>query len=185
MTTGRGAVSRWSERASRTRKPTIDKDELTRLYRDYGPVVFRRARFLLDSDEEARDAMQEVFLRVARSHDGYRGDAPVLNWMYRVTTNLCLNRLRAKKRHPVVADPEAVRRLTSATDFAAQQADRQAVLQVMARCDRVTQQIAVHYFLDGMKMEEVATVVGYSRKTISKKLAAFERRARRILEDTR
>lgn len=124
-------------------------------------------------------------MRVARSGETYRGDAPLLHWMYRVTTNLCLNRLRAKKRHPVVADPDAVRRLTSAGDFVAEHADRQAVLHVMAKCDRVTQQIAVHYYLDGMKMEEVATVVGYSRKTVGKKLAAFEKRARRLLEDAR
>ncbi|MEQ8277910.1 MAG: sigma-70 family RNA polymerase sigma factor [Deltaproteobacteria bacterium] len=160
----------------------MDKDALTQLYREYGPVVYRRARFLLDSDEEARDAMQEVFLRVARSHDTFRGDAPVLHWMYRVTTNLCLNRLRQAKRHPVVHDPEAVRRLTIDAD---DPADRQAVLFVLSRCDALTQSIAVHYHLDGMKMEEVASVVGCSRKTVGKKLAAFSERARRLLEDAR
>lgn len=144
--------------------------------------MYRRARYLLDSDDEARDAMQEVFLRVARSHETFRGDAPVLHWMYRVTTNLCLNRLRRTKRHPVVHDPDAVRRLTTDAD---DPADRQAVLFVLSKCDRTTQSIAVLYHLDGMKMEEVAAVVGVSRKTVGRKLAAFEKRARRLLEDTR
>lgn len=145
-------------------------------------MVYRRARHLLQSEDEARDAMQEVFVRVASSKDSFRGDAPLLHWMYRITTNLCLNRLRRRRTHPVVQDPEAVRRLVDGTGSPE---DRQAVLQILGRADSLTQRIAVHYYLDGMKMEEVADVVGYSRKTVGKKLAAFRAGALAQLEDPR
>ena len=59
--------------------------------------------------------------------------------------------------------------------------DRQAVLQVLGRMDPTTQALAVHHYVDGMKMEEVAELVGLSRKTVGKKLEAFRVKARRIL----
>lgn len=127
--------------------------------------------------------MQEVFLRLVKSAQAPGEKAPLLHWMYRVTTNLCLHRLRKRKTHPVVADPDAVRALVSPSDAEGRQVDRQAVWHVMSRCDDLTQQVAVHYFLDEMTMEEVAQVVGRTRKTVSRKLALFERRARKLLED--
>jgi len=144
--------------------------------------VYRRALRLLGSEEEARDAMQEVFLRVATAKDTHRGDGPMLHWIYRITTNLCLNRIRQRRRHPVISDPEGVRRLVAGER---DETDRPAVLQVLASVDALTQQIAIYAYVDGMKMEEVVEVVGYSRKTVGKELAAFRERARRLLEEQR
>lgn len=133
---------------------------------------------LLGSDEEARDAMQEVFVRVISEHHTFSGEVPILRWMYRITTNLCLNRLRKRKTHPVVEDAGAVLRLI---DAGRDQVDRHAVIQVLGTMDELTQRIAIYYYLDGMKMEEVAEIVGYSRKTVSKKLESFRTKARRML----
>ena len=169
----------WRATGAPDRVRAIDREALTRLYRDYGPVVHRRARTLLGSDEEARDAMQEVFMRVYQQHASFSGEVPILRWIYRITTNLCLNRLRQRRAHPVVQDPDAVRALL---DGARDPVDRRAILQVLAKMDPLTQQIAIYYHVDGMKMEEVAEVVGYSRKTVGKKLDAFRSRARRLLE---
>lgn len=140
--------------------------------------MYRRARAILGSDEEAQDAMQEVFVRLI-ARDGELGGAPLLAWVYRVTTNLCLNRLRQRASHPLAVDPEAVSRI-AAGEIVAE--DRRAVMQILGRMDPLTQQIAVHHYVDGMKMEEVAEVVGKSRKTVGKKLAAFRDQARRLLE---
>ncbi|MCC7380353.1 MAG: sigma-70 family RNA polymerase sigma factor [Deltaproteobacteria bacterium] len=156
----------------------IDRDTLAGLYRDYGPVVYRRARSLLASDEEAKDVMQEVFVRVISSGDGFRGEGPVLHWMYRITTNICLNRLRSRRRHPAVSEPEAIlRQLADPHDAV----DRHAVVEVLGRMDQLTQTLAVHHYVDGMKMEEVADLVGVSKKTVGRKLARFREKARRLL----
>jgi RNA polymerase sigma-70 factor (ECF subfamily) len=133
---------------------------------------------LLGTDEEAKDAMQEVFVRVIAHHHTHRGDAPLLHWMYRVTTHVCLDRLRKKRTHPTIEDPEAVQRLLADTH---DEADRRAIVQVLDRMDATTQTLAVHHYVDGMKMEEVAELAGLSRKTVGKKLAAFREKARRLL----
>lgn len=149
------------------------------MYRDFGPVVHRRARHILGSEEEARDAMQEVFVRILVTQESFGGDGAMLRWIYRVTTNLCLNRLRKRRTHPVVSDPDAVDRLANRDN----PDDRRAVLQILHRMDALTQQIAVYHYVDGMKMEEIGELVGYSRKTVGKKLADFRKKAKRLLGD--
>jgi RNA polymerase sigma-70 factor (ECF subfamily) len=141
--------------------------------------VYRRAFVLLKDEEESRDAMQEVFVKVASQHETFRGDAPILRWLYRITTNLCLNRLRQRRTHPVVSDPEAVSNLIE--DRNVDLVDRQTVVSLLSRFDIVTQQIVVYYYVDEMRMDEVADMVGYSRKTVGKKLDRFRKRARALL----
>lgn len=122
--------------------------------------------------------MQAVFARVIAEHHTFRGEVPILRWMYRITTNLCLNLLRTRRTHPVVGDPEAVDRLLAGSRDAV---DRLAVAQIVGGLDELTQSIVVYYYLDGMKMEDVAELVGKSRKTVSVKLEAFRTEARRRL----
>lgn len=140
--------------------------------------MHRRARAILGDDEDARDVMQEVFVRVLSADSEFRGEAPVLHWIYRITTNLSLDRLRRRKTWPTVQDPDAVLGLLAETSDAV---DRRAILQVLAHFDAETQQIAVHYYLDALRLEDVAAVVGLARKTVSKRLEHFRTKARRLL----
>src|SRR5215475_12227092 len=77
----------------------MDRAELELLYTRSGAAVERRCRALLGDGEEARDMVQEVFLRAVRHADEFRGEASPTTWLYRITTNLCLNRLRDRKQH--------------------------------------------------------------------------------------
>ncbi len=150
------------------------------LFVRYGPVVHRRARSILRSDEEARDAVQEVFTRVAAKHDTFRGEAEILNWIYRITTNLCLSWLRRRKSRPLVSDPEAVARMHGG-ESEESMVTRRAVHQALLKVDEKTRRMAVYYYLDQMAMEEIAALLGTSRKTVSKKLARFRVRATALL----
>ena len=43
---------------------TLSMDDFDNLYRQFGPMVLRRCRFLLKNEEKALDAMQDVFVRL-------------------------------------------------------------------------------------------------------------------------
>src|SRR5438874_384381 len=61
------------------------------LYGLYGPMVLRRARAMLGDDHAAHDAAQEIFERALRAWSEFRADASPVTWLYRATTNHCLN----------------------------------------------------------------------------------------------
>jgi RNA polymerase sigma-70 factor (ECF subfamily) len=65
----------------------VENAQLTRLYRQFGPVIFARCRNLLGENAAAEDATQETFLRVHRHLE--RTPEEALGWTYRIATNYC------------------------------------------------------------------------------------------------
>jgi len=68
--------------------------ELVKLYQDR---LLRLAERLLGEAEEARDAVQDVFLKVWRKAASAQPRGQLYTWLYRIAVNHCLNRLRRRK----------------------------------------------------------------------------------------
>lgn len=152
---------------------------VVRLYREYGSVVYRRCVRLLGDDEQARDATQEVFVKLLREERLTGEAADVLPWIYRVATRHCLN-LRRDARHGRWR-LDGARELEVADPGGAPYPDRRLAQQILARFDTTTQAVAVGVLVDGMEREELAGALGLSRRTVHRKLARFLAGARRLL----
>lgn len=89
-----------------------DHDAFEQLVRLYDRSVLRVALNVLRSEEDARDAYQEAFLKAYRSIGTFRFQCSFHTWLYRIVTNVCLDQLRRKsvrKEQTVASDPEAER----------------------------------------------------------------------------
>ena len=67
------------------------------LVRRYEDLVFRLAVRVIGSREEARDVAQEVFISLWENPRAWKASSLFTTWLYRVTTNRALNRLRSLK----------------------------------------------------------------------------------------
>jgi RNA polymerase sigma-70 factor (ECF subfamily) len=139
------------------------------LYEGYSRNVFGRARALLGTDEAAKDAMQEVFLRVLHGDGRVLNEAEPMAWLYRVTTNLCLNKLRDEKRRAELLAQNP------ANDVDQRSAELRATVgNILRRVPLELQEIAVYYHVDEMTRDEIADLTGVSRRTIGNRLVAFQ-----------
>jgi RNA polymerase sigma-70 factor (ECF subfamily) len=144
-------------------------------------MIYRRCCKLLGDGAAAQDATQDVFIRFMTEAHRLRPDGGYLPWIYRVATNHCLNLLRDDARLTVM-EPAALPEPT--TDGAiAGFADRDLSLRLLRRFDEETRDIAVLALVDGLTQDEVADVLGLSRKTVGKKLRRFLERAQRFLRE--
>ena len=87
-----------------------DEAEVEAIYRRYGPMVVRRCRRLLRDEDEALDVAQEVFVRVVK-HRGRLDHRYPSSLLFRIATNLSLNRLRDRRREPVLPGDEVLHRI--------------------------------------------------------------------------
>ena len=150
------------------------------LYRRHGAMVLRRARRILGNEEAAKDAMQEVFVKVMRERESFRGEASPVTWLYQVTTNLCLNKIRdASRRRALLA--ENVAHGEQASPEAAPE-DRTAVAAMLAALPEELREIAVYYYVDEMNQDEIADVMKVSRRTVGNRLEEFRVVAKAALE---
>ncbi len=149
------------------------------LYREYGPTVYRRCLRILKDPEAAKDATQEVFMKLVRDMSKLSDRETVLPWIYRVATNHCLNsRRNSVRRGEDYAVPDLD--LADATP-ADTLPSRTLAQQVLSQFDETTQTVAVGVLVDGMEHEEVAELLGISRRTVARKLERFLDSARAYL----
>lgn len=74
-----------------------DRDAFEELVRRHHPRIVRLAAALLSDPEEARDAAQDAFLKAYRFLEKFNEDASFGTWLYRIASNHCLDRLRARR----------------------------------------------------------------------------------------
>jgi RNA polymerase sigma-70 factor (ECF subfamily) len=158
-------------------------DELSRLYKMYGPFIYARCCKLLGDPAAAEDATQETFLRVER----HLAKVPprsneALAWIYRVATNYCLNELRNRKRRPEPRGELAEPLAPSLRPDRAEQAhvDRDFVRRIIDRVAGQVRSVAWLYHVDGLDQEEVAEALGISRRTVVTRLSQFAETAQKL-----
>jgi RNA polymerase sigma factor (sigma-70 family) len=158
------------------RRPVIDRDSLEALYSRYSRSVWRRARRMLAHDDAARDVTQEVFLRALGIDAKDAFETSPIAWLYRVTTNLCLNRLRdAKRRTEILSE-------CPLAETQARDADTQILVRrILERVPEELQDIAVYYYVDDLSHDEIANILGVSRRTVGNRLATFHSVVREIV----
>jgi RNA polymerase sigma-70 factor (ECF subfamily) len=146
----------------------MDEQDVGALCRRYGPMVLRRCRQLLRNDEEARDACQDVFVRLL--------ERPQLNahhpssLLYRMATNVCLNRIRDRGRRPEDAVDEQLLAFARLEEPGGGSQARLLLDWLFARHPESSRTIAVLHYVDGLTLEQVAAECGLSVSGVRKRL---------------
>jgi len=67
------------------------------LLEEYQDRVYNQAYRMLGNREDAEEATQDIFLSIYRSLEEFRGECKMSTWIYRITSNMCITRLRKKQ----------------------------------------------------------------------------------------
>lgn len=143
------------------------------LFRRYGPMVLRRCRQLLKCPDEAADVAQDVFMKLLQEQSSLKAEFPS-SLLWRMATNLCLNRLRDRKRHGLEQESEGLlERIACAHDLEAESGSRRLLNKLFGQHPESSRTIAVLHLVDHMTLEEVAQNVGMSVSGVRKRLRAL------------
>ena len=165
------------------------------LVRTYNASIFHVAYRMLGDSAESSDLVQEIFLKVFRNIGGFKGEAALKTWIFRIAFSEILNRLRWWKRRrrfatvslddsPNGTDNGSGRSVaaSSPTPEQALQSKEQeaAIQQALGRLSREHRSIIVLRDIEGFSYNEIADVLGVSIGTVKSRLA----RARGDLKKT-
>lgn len=151
--------------------------DIEAFYTRYGPMVLRRCRRLLGDEQAACDAMQEVFLKVLSNRESLRGDFPSA-LLFRIATNLCLNKLRDERRRGSRERPAGLRDLALSPVHEAAVSAGSLLDHLFENEREEARQIAVMYFVDGMTLKEIGVAVQLSTSGVHKRLLRLRRKIR-------
>jgi RNA polymerase sigma-70 factor (ECF subfamily) len=156
----------------------MTKEDLIRTYQGFGAVVYRRCRQILGNEQDSRDASQEVFERCLRQCERLRTGPELLAWLYRVSTNLCLDRLRRRRdgeREPL---SEQIPSLDAIGE--SRLLDRDSVRRLLAAVAPRTREVAVYLYVDGMSQQEIARLGGMTDRSVRNHVARLRDAAIRL-----
>jgi RNA polymerase sigma-70 factor, ECF subfamily len=144
--------------------------------------VLAVARRMLGDDMEAEDVAQDVFLRLWRQADQWEGGrAKVSTWLYRVTVNSCIDRLRARREDTVKEMPETASQATQERSL--EEEDLQhfmdGALQALPERQRMAL-VLFHY--EGLSMSAVSEIMDASVEAVESLLGRGRRSLKKNLE---
>lgn len=143
------------------------------LVRRFQGRVFGLALHYLRDREEARDAAQEVFLKVYRHLDRLEEGRAFLPWLLRLTRNACLDRLRRLKVRrpeeglvPVDEAAEVPARATSAEEELLTDGRRALVYRALGALSARSREVIVLKDIEEMTLREIAELLGVTVGTV-------------------
>ena len=153
--------------------------EIAELYARHGHALYRRCLTLVGSEEDARELLQEVFCQFWRGRERFEGRSAAFTYLYRIATNLSIDRLRRRRTagHQEELDERRGDGLPTRGDAPGSPERRTAaaaeLAELTAGLDDETLAVAVMSHIDGMTQDEIAAALGLSRRTIGKRLKRF------------
>ena len=168
-------------RYARTGVSSMSESTLAMLYLQFAPAIYAHCRRLLHSPASARDATQEAFVRVLARGPALPEGEDALRYLYRVSTNVCLNQIRERRVHERAVPALAAHAGGAFRASEGGHADREFVTALLARCDETGGAIAVMHYVDGMTQVEIADILSITRRTVFNRLRKLESLADQLL----
>jgi len=156
-----------------------DVDSFNQLVLRWERPIYALAYRVIGREEEARDVVQETFLRAFRGIKNFRGQAKFSSWVYRIALNLCRDWIRRERRAPIQAAPEGVDLVELAAEqgpvesietLVARNDMSQAVAAAMARLPEEQRTAIILKEYHGMTFQEIADLQGCPLSTVKTRL---------------
>jgi RNA polymerase sigma-70 factor (ECF subfamily) len=160
--------------------------------------AFSLALGLVRDENDAREIVQEAFVRVYRSLEGFEGSSTFYTWLYRIVTNLSIDMLRRAGRQTAEFDEERPEVLEGGeVDFPwmsryenSDPADGVRRGEIAARLQAALDELPSYHRavivlreVDGLSYEEIAQALGVSKGTIMSRLFHARQKLQRALAD--
>ncbi len=153
-----------------------DREAAAMLTARLAPPVLGFAARMLGDQAEAEDVAQEAMLRLWKAAPGWRqGEARVSTWVYRVTRNLCIDRMRKRRMVDLEDVPEPADEALGASETLMQADRARALQQAMARLPERQRAAVVLRHVEGRANPEIAEVLGVSVEAVESLTARGKR----------
>lgn len=140
-------------------------------------------RRLVESEEDAWDVLQEVWIRVARGIRGLRDAEAMTAWLYKIARNVAIDHLR--RRPPVEPLGEMYEETLAADDGSdpiGARHDAESIHWALDQMPWAHREVLTLFFLEGFQMNEIAEIVGVPLGTVKSRLYYAKRAMRDLLE---
>ena len=159
----------------------------TVLYRRYAGKVFAKCISMLADEGQARDATQDIFIKVLLNLAKFTEQSSFSTWVYSITYNYCIDMIRKKKKMPLLFT-EDVGKVSKETneelpDSVLLEMKQERLEKVIDRLPPGDKAILMMKYIDDLQIKEIGDVLGKTESAIKMQIMRAKAKAQGIYED--
>ncbi|NQZ45763.1 MAG: sigma-70 family RNA polymerase sigma factor [Flavobacteriaceae bacterium] len=154
----------------------------------YKNLVFSLALRMLKQTEEAEEVSQDTFIKVFKGIDKFKSDSKLSTWIYRITYNSCLDRLKSKRREFMTVEIDEhnankIGDVGNAFEVLAQKEREEAIRECLAKLPPDDAALLTLFYFEEKKLQEIEKITDLSVNTIKVRLFRARKRLAGIMQD--
>lgn len=154
------------------------KEKFHAVYLRHVDMVYKLCRMYLKNDADAKDGVQEIFLKLWQKQPEFLDKEHEKAWLIRITKNYCINQLRSawfRKRVEWKDNAEI-----SVQDAA----ENQELLELVMSLPVKFREVMYLYYYEGYSIREMSALLARKESTIQSQLAAGRKKLRQWMADS-
>ena len=153
---------------------------LEKLYSCTKDMIYGYALSMLKNTQDAEDVLHDCYVTVYQSASSYVSRGKPMAWLFTITRNLCLNRLRSRQRFTDLPEEDWERYLTAnpKTD----PDDRILIGYCLRELPDEDREIVLLHILSELRFREIAEITGWPLSTVLSKYQRALKKLRKLLE---
>jgi len=141
----------------------------------YKNLVFTLSFKMLQNREEAEEVSQDVFIKVYKSLPKFKSESKFSTWLYKITYNTCLDRLRSKKRTTQIVSADdfiehEVISLINVLDAIQERERKQKIQKCLGLLPGEDNFLLTLYYFEENSLKEISKIMGVNENNLKIKL---------------
>lgn len=158
----------------------------THLYNRYKGKVFAKCISMLGDEGLARDAMQDVFIKILLNLSRFTEQSSFSTWVYSITYNYCIDLIRKKKKIPLLytEDVGKISRETEVEipDSVLLEMKQERLAKVLDRLPPGDKAILMMKYIDDLQIKDIGEVLGKTESAIKMQIMRAKQKAQSIYD---
>lgn len=158
------------------------REALAMLWQDQSGNVLNLAFRMLKDRDQAEDILMDVFVQVPKAVKSFRGQSALNTWLYRLTVNACLMKLRSQKRHRELEEEKIdtiIEEALGKVDATEESFDAELLEKGLAQLPAETRSMLWLKDAEDLDVKDLADIYGMPEGTVKARLS----RARHFVRD--
>jgi len=157
-------------------------DAYAELVKRYKKPLLRYARYLLNNDEDARDAVQEGFIAAYKYLNGFNASMKFSSWLYRIVHNQAINIVRKRKNTISTEDiPEIIAKINHEEAVEKRELKRQLDTN-MAKLPTKYRSVLTLYYIEEKSYQEMSDILRLPINTIATHISRAKQQLRKAYQ---
>ncbi len=166
---------------------TQNTHDFTLLYRRYAGKVFAKCISMLSDEALARDATQDIFIKVLLNLSRFNEQSSFSTWIYSITYNYCIDMIRKKKKLPLIFT-EDVGKVShelepEVPDSVLLEMKQDRLEKVLDRLPPGDKAILLMKYIDDLQIKDIAEVLNKTESAIKMQIMRAKQKAQSVYDE--